>query len=198
VTATAHAVVVYRGTTESPDVLACGDIGGTRQGEVLLIGLREANGSGYAGVAELSPHGIIRDETELTVYLAPLQGLTGPDAPTTVPAATAPAATEAAPTTAAETPAATEAATDVTIELSEFKFTPPAFTIAAETPVTVTLRNVGTILHNFSIDALRISQDVPVGATRQVTINAPAGTYQYYCDVPGHRAAGMVGTLTVG
>ena len=27
-------------------------------------------------------------------------------------------------------------------------------------------------------------------------INAPAGTYEYYCNVPGHKEAGMVGTLT--
>ncbi|MGI8484578.1 MAG: plastocyanin/azurin family copper-binding protein [Thermomicrobiales bacterium] len=28
-------------------------------------------------------------------------------------------------------------------------------------------------------------------------MNAKAGTYQYYCSVPGHKEAGMVGKLTV-
>jgi uncharacterized cupredoxin-like copper-binding protein len=28
-------------------------------------------------------------------------------------------------------------------------------------------------------------------------VNAAAGTYQYLCTVPGHAAAGMVGTLTL-
>jgi hypothetical protein len=28
-------------------------------------------------------------------------------------------------------------------------------------------------------------------------VNAPAGTYTFICDVPGHEEAGMVGTLTV-
>jgi uncharacterized cupredoxin-like copper-binding protein len=30
-----------------------------------------------------------------------------------------------------------------------------------------------------------------------VVINLPAGTYQFWCTVPGHRDAGMTGTLTV-
>jgi uncharacterized cupredoxin-like copper-binding protein len=38
---------------------------------------------------------------------------------------------------------------------------------------------------------------VSPGDTGSATINAPAGTYEYYCNVPGHREAGMVGTLTV-
>ena len=33
-------------------------------------------------------------------------------------------------------------------------------------------------------------------ATVSMTINAPAGTYIFYCGVPGHKEAGMVGTLT--
>jgi uncharacterized cupredoxin-like copper-binding protein len=38
---------------------------------------------------------------------------------------------------------------------------------------------------------------VPVGSDRQVTFNAPPGTYTFYCAIPGHRQAGMVGTITV-
>ena len=51
--------------------------------------------------------------------------------------------------------------------------------------------------HNFSIDALGIDVDIAPGATEQVVINAPAGEYEYYCNVPGHKEAGMVGTLIV-
>ena len=32
--------------------------------------------------------------------------------------------------------------------------------------------------------------------TKSVTFKDP-GTYEYYCNVPGHKQAGMVGTLTV-
>ena len=76
-------------------------------------------------------------------------------------------------------------------------FNPTTLAIAANTDVTITLTNKGIAPHNVSIDALKISVDVTPGATKTVTINAPAGTYEFYCNVPGHKAAGMVGTLTV-
>ena len=62
----------------------------------------------------------------------------------------------------------------------------------------MTLPNEGVTLHNFAIDELEINVDIAPGATEEVVINAPAGTYEYYCNVPGHKAAGMVGTLTAG
>ena len=197
-----HAVVVYRGTTESPDILACGDVAGSQQGDTLLIGVREAGGSGYAGVAELRRHGIIRDQTELTVYLVPARALLGAgDAaatPEPVVSGGTEAATPASPSPAARSPEAATPPTGMTVDLVDFRFIPSSFSIPANTPVTITLTNTGQALHNFSIDALRISQDVPSGDTRLVTINAPAGTYEFYCDEPGHKAIGMVGTLTVG
>jgi uncharacterized cupredoxin-like copper-binding protein len=63
--------------------------------------------------------------------------------------------------------------------------------------VTVTLPNEGVTLHNFSVDSLGISVDIAPGETKTVTITAPARSYEYYCNVPGHKEAGMVGTLTV-
>ena len=56
--------------------------------------------------------------------------------------------------------------------------------------------NAGAAPHNFSIDALKISQDQAPGETYEIAVNAPAGQYEYYCNVPGHKEAGMVGTLT--
>ena len=38
--------------------------------------------------------------------------------------------------------------------------------------------------------------DIPPGETKQIDANAPPGTYEYYCNIPGHNAAGMLGTLT--
>ena len=35
------------------------------------------------------------------------------------------------------------------------------------------------------------------GATKSLTLNLKAGTYAFFCSVPGHRQAGMQGTLTV-
>ena len=36
------------------------------------------------------------------------------------------------------------------------------------------------------------------GDTDTAKIDLQPGTYTYYCSIPGHRAAGMEGTLTVG
>ncbi|HEU0235642.1 MAG TPA: cupredoxin domain-containing protein [Candidatus Limnocylindrales bacterium] len=52
--------------------------------------------------------------------------------------------------------------------------------------------------HSFDIDALDIHVQLPAHATTAVTVKPTApGMLEYYCAVPGHREAGMVGSLTV-
>jgi plastocyanin len=85
----------------------------------------------------------------------------------------------------------------VTVESYDIYFEPDELSLPAETEVPVSLPNVGVTLHNFSIDELGISVDIAPGATEETVINAPAGEYEFYCNVPGHKAAGMLGTLTV-
>jgi glucose/arabinose dehydrogenase/plastocyanin len=124
---------------------------------------------------------------------------------TAAPTAEATAGTEtAAPT--AEATAGTETAeptADATsggspeIEMVDLAYRPDAFTIAADTPTDVRLVNTGAALHTFVIDELKIKVEVQPGKDGSVEIDAPAGTYTFYCDIPGHREAGMEGTLTV-
>jgi uncharacterized cupredoxin-like copper-binding protein len=78
-------------------------------------------------------------------------------------------------------------------------FDPPTVTLKTNEQVTFTLENDGAIKHNFSIDSLKVNQDVAPGATEHVTFTAPnkPGQLSYYCGVPGHKEAGMVGTLVV-
>jgi uncharacterized cupredoxin-like copper-binding protein len=84
------------------------------------------------------------------------------------------------------------------IALVDIAFDPKAVTIPANTPAVVTLVNRGSAVHNFTIDALGVrSGDLQPGQSATITINAPAGAYAYFCSIPGHRAAGMAGTLTV-
>jgi uncharacterized cupredoxin-like copper-binding protein len=85
----------------------------------------------------------------------------------------------------------------ITVELQDIKFVPPDITVPANTPTKVTLKNTGAAPHNFSVEGLDISDDLAPGETKEVEINAPAGEYKIFCDVPGHEAAGMVGKLTV-
>jgi plastocyanin len=90
------------------------------------------------------------------------------------------------------------AAPPVTVNMVDIAFEPEQFTIPANAPATVNLPNNGAAVHNFVIDELGVkSADVPGGGEDSVEINAAAGEYQYYCSQPGHKEAGMVGTLTV-
>jgi plastocyanin len=93
--------------------------------------------------------------------------------------------------------AATGGSEAVEVESYDIYFEPEKLSIPADTDVTVNLPNEGVSLHNFSIDELGIDVDIAPGATEETVINAPAGEYEYYCNVPGHKEAGMRGTLTV-
>jgi plastocyanin len=53
--------------------------------------------------------------------------------------------------------------------------------------------NSGSTVHTFVLDG----QDFKLTDDDEGDIDLAAGDYVFYCDVPGHRAAGMEGTLTV-
>jgi nitrosocyanin len=80
-----------------------------------------------------------------------------------------------------------------------FKYEPASLTAKVGQAVTVNLENKGNLDHSFIIDELSVKlETVKAGTTGHVTFTpAQAGTFTYYCDVPGHKAAGMTGTLTV-
>jgi probable HAF family extracellular repeat protein/parallel beta-helix repeat protein len=82
-----------------------------------------------------------------------------------------------------------------TIHARDIYFDPKSVSIPAETDVTFAIQNDGAAVHSFVIDALDVRVELKPGERKQVTINAPAGRYDYRCDIPGHTEAGMVGTL---
>lgn len=54
--------------------------------------------------------------------------------------------------------------------------------------------------HAVAIEGNGVDQDgdtVPPGGVSIDTVTLAPGTYQFYCPVGGHEAAGMKGTLTV-
>lgn len=92
-----------------------------------------------------------------------------------------------------------DAADVITVELSDMQFSPSSVSIPANSDVTVRLVNSGFATHNISIPELGItSKMLAAGEEMEVIVNAPAGTYAFRCDVPGHQLAGMVGSLRVG
>jgi plastocyanin len=67
--------------------------------------------------------------------------------------------------------------------------------------VTVDFKNPQSLTHDVAIED---SSGKEVGKTELIgegetstTVDLKPGTYTYYCTVPGHREAGMEGTLTV-
>jgi uncharacterized cupredoxin-like copper-binding protein len=66
--------------------------------------------------------------------------------------------------------------------------------------VTIVMSNPAPVSHDISIEGAGIDEHGEVvgkGGTSRVTADLKPGTYTFYCSVPGHREAGMQGTLTV-
>lgn len=62
--------------------------------------------------------------------------------------------------------------------------------------IDVVFQNTSGVAHNLVIDGKGKTQVIPKGTSDFKATFAP-GVYTYYCSVPGHRQAGMVGKLTV-
>jgi plastocyanin len=66
--------------------------------------------------------------------------------------------------------------------------------------VELIMSNPSTIAHGIAIQGAginNIGQVVGDGGTSTAVATLRPGTYTFYCPVPGHREAGMHGTLTV-
>jgi uncharacterized cupredoxin-like copper-binding protein len=86
----------------------------------------------------------------------------------------------------------------VTIEASDLAFAPERVSAAAG-EIEVVIENVGAVEHDFVIE--EAGDEVVVlaapGETASGSIELEAGSYTFYCSIPGHRDAGMEGTLEV-
>jgi plastocyanin len=66
--------------------------------------------------------------------------------------------------------------------------------------VTITFRNTAQIEHNVAVaQGTTVLGSTPTftGGNRTLTLTLKPGAYTFYCTVPGHRQAGMEGSLTV-
>ncbi|MBS3941592.1 MAG: cupredoxin domain-containing protein [Actinobacteria bacterium] len=95
-----------------------------------------------------------------------------------------------------DAPAASGGA-NIEVEAGDLYFDPESLSASAG-EVSVTVNNVGAAEHDFVIEELgdEVVVHAEPGETATGTVTLEAGTYTFYCSVPGHRTT-MEGTLEV-
>ena len=68
--------------------------------------------------------------------------------------------------------------------------------------VTVSMSNMSGVMHDVAIQSgtsgpVLGHTELQSDGTSSFTVKLKPGTYTFFCQAPGHRAAGMYGTLTV-
>ncbi len=85
---------------------------------------------------------------------------------------------------------------DPTITATDLAFEPTDLSLPAGT-TDLTLVNEGAAEHDVTVDELGLEVYAAPGETTTESVDLEAGSYTFYCSIPGHREAGMEGTLTV-
>jgi plastocyanin len=127
---------------------------------------------------------------------------TSSSTPATSPA-TAPAATTSSTAATSSTPASSSAAASaLTLEANrEGALSYDKKSLEARAgKVSIDFTNMSPLGHNMTIESAgKVIGATPTfqGGSKTLTLDLKAGTYKFFCSVPGHRMAGMEGTLTV-
>jgi plastocyanin len=133
-------------------------------------------------------------------------GANTPDTAAPESANKAPSAKKETPkaTTGTPAPPSSPAAAATTLKLAANPAGQLAYTTkslsAKAGKVTVDFSNASPVEHDVAIaQGSTVAGQTPVftGGSKTVTVTLKPGSYVFYCTVPGHRAAGMEGTLTV-
>ncbi len=115
-----------------------------------------------------------------------------------------------------------QSTTEITVEATDFAYSPLSITVPAGQPVTLTLKNAGNIEHDFVVENIKLTDvhasnsepaehhqmgDAPeydlhffakAGETASLQFTAmEPGTYEIFCSIEGHKEAGMIGKLIV-
>jgi plastocyanin len=110
-----------------------------------------------------------------------------------------PSATRAQAQVAALEPSNETKPAEVRIVSTEFRFSPATVLVAAGRAVTLVLDNSGAETeHGLFVPGLGFRLQAKAGeiARKNILVEKP-GKYDYNCDLPGHRDAGMTGRLIV-
>ena len=82
------------------------------------------------------------------------------------------------------------------VSLGEFFIKPQDATAAADSVLKV--KNDGTVDHDLAVEGGPATEMLKPGSEGELDLaGVAAGTYTWICQVPGHAAAGMKGTVTV-
>ena len=123
---------------------------------------------------------------------------------TTTPATSSTPATSPTATTGTPAPPSSPAAASTSLTLAanpEGQLSYNTKQLSAKAgKVTITMTNMAPEEHNVTVaQGSTVLGATPTfqGGSKTLTLNLKAGTYTFYCSVPGHRQGGMEGTLTV-
>jgi plastocyanin len=87
------------------------------------------------------------------------------------------------------------------VQETEYRISPANPTIAKRGTVRITIKNAGALSHALEVEGPSgetKSDTVEPGESEAFTVDfAKAGTYTWFCPIPGHRQKGMQGQVTV-
>jgi plastocyanin len=137
--------------------------------------------------------------TDIAAYVAQSADRTGPDTGLLASAVEAPGAGKPAVEKAGKLDIDANPAGQLAYTTSKAEAQPGA--------VTIVMSNMSGVSHNIAVEPgengatqktarLGASSFITKGTT-SVTVNLKPGKYTFFCEAPGHRAAGMYGTITV-
>jgi uncharacterized cupredoxin-like copper-binding protein len=104
------------------------------------------------------------------------------------------------PTSAATTTTAAPSEQTVKVTELEWKVVPAKTTLAAG-KYAFDVSNQGKFPHDLTINGPGVSNErtsqIPAGGSAKLSVTLKSGTYDFYCSIPGHKAAGMDQKVTV-
>jgi plastocyanin len=161
----------------------------------LTVSLKAAAPLRYHAIATVSVLGV----------LAGLLAVSGCGSSSKTASSSTPAAPATSSSTTPSTPAAAGGGAGHALSLSanpegQLKYSTSTLTAKAG-KVSIAFTNMASLSHNFTVASSSGAQlgatETFQGGSKTLTLNLTPGTYKFFCTVPGHRAAGMEGTLTV-
>ena len=153
----------------------------------------------FGMLAAVEVFGVEEEETRESQRAAETLTEAEPRVPPTTTAAqpttTVPTTTQA--TTTQQTTTTEAKATTVKVTETEFKIALPSTRLEAGR-ITFDVQNAGNIPHDLAIKGMKEKTKlIPAGASDKLTVTLKPGTYQLWCTVTGHEAAGMKLSITV-